>query len=207
MVIPEPATDILEFKKCTDPECDVCSAEDSNYCLLCSYPYRLEVEVGTKDSTTASKHSSFSLQNGKCIDCTMPDLKADSPCKNLSLFDKKPVALNETLLNEFSVDQRVLKISLVPDDRVDVGFFDKVKTYVQENEFDNNHLLLMLRFWFTKNKDPDLNELSTKTYLNIVRATGHVEGPYFILEASQNQFIDPKFKYLQVEYYKPCLFI
>lgn len=138
------------------------------------------------ESNTTVKHSSYYLLDGKCIDCTNPNLEANSPCKNHALFGKKIVALNETLLEEFSVDQRIIKIGLIPENRLDVGFFEKVKTYVKESELDNNDLLLMLRFFFTEEKDPNLKELSAKNYLTILGASGFVEGPYFILEASQN---------------------
>lgn len=65
----------------------------------------------------------------------------------------------------------------------------------------------MLRFFFSRIETPVDEELEKKSYLTISQASGFLDEPYFILQASQGQFIDPKWNFLQIEYRKPCVWI
>lgn len=67
----------------------------------------------------------------------------------------------------------------------------------------------MLKFFLTRRETPEAKELEKKTYLTIRGASGFLDESqrYFTLEVSQNQFIDPGFNFIQIEYHKPCLYI
>ena len=58
----------------------------------------------------------------------------------------------------------------------------------------------MLKFYFTRGEIPQQRELDFKNYLTILRISAFEDVPYFILESSSSQFIDPEFNFLHIEY-------